>query len=163
MLLLSHGQAFHELFVMQTGPRGQREWKFYETVQHEKQAAAAASSTVGEPHDPSEGTGHDTRNSKPVAHMCTVTRTRPWFRCVCLNQSAFCQVLSGRLMRNASLMHMAMWCCRHGRQEWEQQRASAQQAQQQQQQWRGQPAVFIRAGALLRAERCALVLHPQLL
>ena len=35
---------------MQTGPRGQREWKFYETVQHEKQAAAAASSTVGEPH-----------------------------------------------------------------------------------------------------------------
>ena len=30
---------------MQTGPRGQREWKFYETVQHEKQAAAAASST----------------------------------------------------------------------------------------------------------------------
>ncbi|CAL5229779.1 g13168 [Coccomyxa viridis] len=32
---------------LQTGPRGQREWKFYETVQHEKQAAAATSSTVG--------------------------------------------------------------------------------------------------------------------
>lgn len=38
------------LFAMQTGPRGQREWKFYETVQHEKQAAAAALSTVGAPH-----------------------------------------------------------------------------------------------------------------
>ena len=58
--LLCHGQAFHEVFVMQTGPRGQREWKFYETVQHEKQAAAAASSTVGEPHDfpKTRGTTH---------------------------------------------------------------------------------------------------------
>ena len=28
---------------MQTGPRGQREWKFYESLKHEKQAAAAGS------------------------------------------------------------------------------------------------------------------------
>ncbi len=52
--------SLHEVFVMQTGPRGQREWKFYETVQHEKQAAAATSSTVGAPHDPwkAQGTAH---------------------------------------------------------------------------------------------------------
>ena len=32
---------------MQTGPRGQREWKFYETIKHEKQAAAAGSNNSG--------------------------------------------------------------------------------------------------------------------
>ena len=43
-----HGAAFHKAFVVQTGPRGQRELKFYETVHHEKQGAAASPSTVGE-------------------------------------------------------------------------------------------------------------------
>lgn len=69
-----HSVAFHKVLVVQTGPRGQRELKFYETVHHEKQGAAASPSTVGESSHYRRCKKPDVRN-RPTQERIIVVQT----------------------------------------------------------------------------------------